>query len=1029
MAGEDDLFPRHSLSIAPGFPEATLTPALGRKSKEDLMPIQLDDLSSLSSASAVKALNPKYFSSELTGSGKATGIINDQVRPGRYPLGSSAATMSTQSVLSKSKSSGSNVTTFTVPLGILAQYSIEHNASRGLTFPTPHSSDRLEITAHATKYDFDVFLDLTPQGVILHKDESGNAIRKELNILYRMELFVMAKGSTSERVRLVSSAPAKPFGPFGVADEFAMMGFSYAPLDDVEDLIRNATYRLGAQAGGVFVDVDELAEWMSLYDVHERICRLADAWAGDGIADVMTKHIEELFSNGTPDDPTLHHLAMQLRYLETYNVSLAAYRAIHTVINGVCPPDIAGSLSKQNVNLLLSHTLSGLEALKPQLSTPPANQASTWVLPAHFSAQQRAAICTPEPLTLVQAGAGTGKSTVILGRIDHLVSQGVDASDIAVLSFTNAAADNIIERKPGVRSMTIARMIHDIYSLNHPTHELSSIDTILNSLDIFFPNSDIARAFRRIMMDVDKLAPGATTLLNAFVEKYEVQVLEMLDRIKQTCLELEIVIAYQQIDRMAEPPHVQSKYLIIDEVQDNSIFEFIYLLKYVAKHHENMFIVGDASQTLYEFRASNPKALNALEESGVFATFQLTTNYRSNQEILDFANVHLADIEANAAAQLRLQANSLAVPTAASFKEKVTLEYKHFTHLTKFRQELPGFIAVDTRRWIEERLARGEQVAFLAYARAEVTAAEEKLKELFPAEHVANLVSSRTYPTTVFSQYIKLFWNDVCQVDPADAAFVIHKGINDNLDKLTKNHEKAKGVVSKMTSDWWIASSAEVNGWLGLYQSGQIPADEFFERLRENVLNYEIRHNGIKQSLMNQKNRERKEKNLNAQAKLVVSTIHGAKGLEFDNVVIIHKYDSQMKEADKRMFYVAFTRAMKSMFILSYGTAKKPRIEADHQMLVAALEKRDALTTLRQQGVDVDAMADDELDAALALMTSEPTTSDVGDSDNVGTDVATALGNFAGELARLDDDEARSLLGDDATESVDDGSAFTGATV
>ncbi len=227
------------------------------------------------------------------------------------------------------------------------------------------------------------------------------------------------------------------------------------------------------------------------------------------------------------------------------------------------------------------------------------------MLRSHFSAQQRAAITTDERLTLVQAGAGTGKSTVIGGRINHLKANGVDPQDIMVLSFTNAAADNITEKNPSVKSMTIARMIHDIYSLNHPTHELSSIDTILNSIDIYFPSSDVARGFRRVLMDVDKLAPGATTLLNAFIEKYEKEVLEILDRIAQTCLELEIVIAYQQIDTMIEPVGVSSKYLIIDEVQDNSIFEFIYLLKYVAKHRENMFIVGDASQTLYEFRASN----------------------------------------------------------------------------------------------------------------------------------------------------------------------------------------------------------------------------------------------------------------------------------------------------------------------------------------------------------------------------------------------------------------------------------------
>ncbi|MCI4659625.1 UvrD-helicase domain-containing protein [Cryobacterium zhongshanensis] len=988
------------------------------------MPIQLDDLTTLSSATAVKALTPKYFSSELTGSGKTVGLLNQYVRPSRYQLGSSARTMSTTAVTAKTKSSGSNVTTFTIPMGLLAQYSVEHNAAKGLGYAVPFDTDRYDVTNNATTLDYDVFLDMTPQGIVLHKDENGDKISKDLNVLYRMEIYVLAKGSTTQKVRMVSSAPYS-HGAFKSTDEFSMMRWSYAPLDDIEEFIKDATHNIAANGASVFVDIDEMAEWMNDYDVYERICRLADAWSGDGVADALSGHITELFANGQPDDQTLHHLAMQLRYLETYNVSLAAYRSIHATINGVCPPAIASTLSKQNLNLLMSHTLEHLNSMKGQLSTPPAGQNSAWVMPGHFSAQQRAAISTSEELTLVQAGAGTGKSTVILGRIEHLTSQGVDPRDIAVLSFTNAAADNITERNPAVKSMTIARMIHDIYSLNHSTHELSSIDTILNSIDIFYPNSDIARSFRRVMMDVDKLQPGATTLLNAFIEKYETEVMEILDRIGQTCLELEIVIAYQQIDTMVEPPHVHSKYLIIDEVQDNSIFEFIYLLKYVAKHRENMFIVGDASQTLYEFRASNPKALNALEESGVFATFQLTTNYRSNQEILDFANVHLADIEANAAAQLRLQANSLAVPTAASFQEKVTVNYQHFQYLTKFRDELAGFIAVDVRPYIEKCLARGEQVAFLAYARMDISIIEKKLQEMFPNENVANLVSDKTYATTVFSQYIKMFWNDVLQVDPSDAAFVIHKGINDNLDQLTKNAAKAAPSVARMTSEWWIASASDINGWLGLFQAGQMTADAFFGLLRDNVLGYEIRHNGVKQSLMNQKNRERKEKNLKAKANLVVSTIHGAKGLEFDNVVVIHKFDPQMKEADKRMFYVAFTRAMKSMYVLSYGNAKKPRIEADYEMLVGALEKRDALTVLRSQGVNTDIMSDDEVEAALAILMGAATSND----DAVQGDEETAdPSGHVEALARLDS-ELEAGISDDESDSVTDDSAFTAVTV
>ncbi len=91
----------------------------------------------------------------------ATGLLNATVKPGRYPLGSSGATMSAKDVQKKGKSTGSSVTTFRVPMGLLAQYSVEHNAHRGLTYAVPFEDDRYEVTAAATNYDFDVFLDLT----------------------------------------------------------------------------------------------------------------------------------------------------------------------------------------------------------------------------------------------------------------------------------------------------------------------------------------------------------------------------------------------------------------------------------------------------------------------------------------------------------------------------------------------------------------------------------------------------------------------------------------------------------------------------------------------------------------------------------------------------------------------------------------------------------------------------------------------------------------------------------------------------
>ena len=150
------------------------------------------------------------------------------------------------------------------------------------------------------------------------------------------------------------------------------------------------------------------------------------------------------------------------------------------------------------------------------------------------------------------AGAGTGKSTLILGRIDYLMTCGVNPNDIMVLSFTNAAADNIKEKNPNVHSMTIASMIHEIYSANFSGHELSSLDTIINSLDIYYPTTvgtqspqqKVAVTFKRRCSRIIRNDANAFTDMNNFIEENYDDVIAILDTIHQTSLELEIIICY-----------------------------------------------------------------------------------------------------------------------------------------------------------------------------------------------------------------------------------------------------------------------------------------------------------------------------------------------------------------------------------------------------------------------------------------------------------------------------------------------------
>ena len=120
---------------------------------------------------------------------------------------------------------------------------------------------------------------------------------------------------------------------------------------------------------------------------------------------------------------------------------------------------------------------------------------------------------------------------------------------------------------------------------------------------------------------------------------------------------------------------------------------------------------------------------------------------------------------------------------------------------------------------------------------------------------------------------------------------------------------------------------------------------EELSNVRESMTNYEIDQNKIKQALLaSHTNNNKLDDAKNAD--IVLSTIHSAKGLEFDNTVVIFKSDNNMNEEEKRMYYVAFTRAMNSEYILAYGTVKSPQIDADYHTILHELSNGNGATPI-----------------------------------------------------------------------------------
>lgn len=361
-------------------------------------------------------------------------------------------------------------------------------------------------------------------------------------------------------------------------------------------------------AAGYTVDKQTLDDFLQNYSLYTELCKSAEKWLTQTdyyMNEVLIKNVAALTA-GTTFDPndrgtywndSRHSVMAMLSRLEKYSVPLEQYKAMYDNMSKTLSADIVACICKSNLNLLLSNTLQHMNQNRAQNEFVPGTNHVKSKIP--FSLEQTAAIESTSPFVLVQSGAGTGKSTVIRGRIDHMLANGIKPEDITVLSFTNAAANHIKDLQPNVHSMTIAAMLHTIYSFNYPTQQLSSLSTILNSLDIYFDgkNMQIGNAQRTFIDQFKRVLTklrddNEYTQANNFVEDHIDETLDVLNVIRQTSLELESIICYQRIETLNEPPEVQAKHLIIDEVQDNSIAEFIYSIKYTDKHQCSMYIVG-----------------------------------------------------------------------------------------------------------------------------------------------------------------------------------------------------------------------------------------------------------------------------------------------------------------------------------------------------------------------------------------------------------------------------------------------------
>lgn len=290
-----------------------------------------------------------------------------------------------------------------------------------------------------------------------------------------------------------------------------------------------------------------------------------------------------------------------------------------------------------------------------------------------LNAEQKEAVMAPDGPSLVLAGAGSGKTRVLTHRVAYLLHNGVPSHRILVLTFTKKSArvmqSRLSDLVTGPQALLWSGTFHHIgYRL---IREFGSRISLPGS-PVVIDREDQVDLLKSILEKYPektrKELPPASTLLSAISLSRNLGVLPedlVFDRFPSLISFLDEVgtVAKEYDERKRASRLVdfddlllfwlkllesdgqtltllqnRFRFILVDEYQDTNPLQ-AKILDLLAEKHRSLFVVGDDSQSIYSFRGAHVENILTFSERYPEArTFRLETNYRSTPSILDLAN-------------------------------------------------------------------------------------------------------------------------------------------------------------------------------------------------------------------------------------------------------------------------------------------------------------------------------------------------------------------------------------------------------
>ncbi len=290
--------------------------------------------------------------------------------------------------------------------------------------------------------------------------------------------------------------------------------------------------------------------------------------------------------------------------------------------------------------------------------------------------EQHAAVMHGTGPALVLAGAGTGKTRVVTYRVARLIEAGTPAENILLLTFTNKAAREMLRRVELLIGMNIAGLFggtfHHVANLLLRQHALLigyrqgfSILDREDAKELF--DACIADVYKKetilpkggVLAEISSLSRNtAVTVEDVVLRRFphfahvaeeiiKITVLYHAKKVQLNLLDFDDLLhgwkrLFDEQPKIREYYSIKFRYVLVDEYQDTNRLQ-AEIIDLTTGTAGNLMVVGDDAQSIYSFRGADfENILKFPERHAGTAMYRLTTNYRSTPQVLNLANSSIA---------------------------------------------------------------------------------------------------------------------------------------------------------------------------------------------------------------------------------------------------------------------------------------------------------------------------------------------------------------------------------------------------